>query len=124
MEEQCIQMAVTLFERYASKHPVSVENDDRISSIFIVPLADLYICCRWEYYLGVGIHLAGNRCRSIRLDGSKAKGTGKIMIGIEKIAGGEVEYQIPVNGLLAEQKEIAEKVNLLEKDWKQHLQRV
>ena len=41
----------------------------------------------------------------------KAKGTGKIMIGIEKIAGGEVEYQIPVNGLLAEQKEIAEKVN-------------
>ena len=73
MEEQCIQMAVTLFERYASKHPVSVENDDRISSIFIVPLADLYICCRWEYYLGVGIHLAGNRCRSIRLDGSKGK---------------------------------------------------
>ena len=41
----------------------------------------------------------------------KAKGTGKIMTGIEKIAGGEVEYQIPVNGLLAEQKEIAEKVN-------------
>ena len=73
MEEQCIQMAVTLFERDASKHPVSVENDDRISSIFTVPLADLYICCRWEYYLGVGIHLAGNRCRSIRLDGSKGK---------------------------------------------------
>ena len=73
MEEQCIQMAVTLFERDASKHPVSVENDDRISSIFTVPLADLYICCRWKYYLGVGIHLAGNRCRSIRLDGSKGK---------------------------------------------------
>ena len=41
----------------------------------------------------------------------KAKGTGKIKTGIEKIAGGEVDYQIPVNGLLAEQKEIAEKVN-------------
>jgi hypothetical protein len=33
------------------------------------------------------------------------------MIGIEKIAGGEVEYQIPVNGLLAEQKELDEAVN-------------
>ena len=41
----------------------------------------------------------------------KAKGTGKIKTGIEKIAGGEVDYQIPVNGLLAEHKEIAEKVN-------------
>ena len=41
----------------------------------------------------------------------KAKGTGKIKTGIEKIAGGEVDYQIPVSGLLAEQKEIAEKVN-------------
>ena len=41
----------------------------------------------------------------------KAKGTGKIKTGIEKIAGGEVDYQIPVNGLMAEQKEIAEKVN-------------
>ena len=39
----------------------------------------------------------------------KAKGTGKIKTGIEKIAGGEVDYQIPVNGLLAEHKEIAEK---------------
>ena len=38
----------------------------------------------------------------------KAKGTGKIKTGIEKIAGGEVDYQIPVNGLLAEHKEIAE----------------
>ena len=44
-----------------------------LAAFFIVPLADLYICCRWEYYLGVGIHLAGNRCRSIRLDGSKGK---------------------------------------------------
>ena len=34
----------------------------------------------------------------------KAKGTGKIKTGIEKIAGGEVDYQIPVNGLLAEHK--------------------
>lgn len=41
----------------------------------------------------------------------KAKGTGKIKTGIEKIAGGEVDYQIPVSGLLAEHKEIAEKVN-------------
>ena len=42
----------------------------------------------------------------------KAKGTGKIKTGIEKIAGGEVDYQIPVNGLLAEHKEIAEKLNV------------
>ena len=41
----------------------------------------------------------------------KAKGTGCIRTGIEKIAGGEVDYQIPVSGLRAEQREIAEKIN-------------
>lgn len=59
MEEQCIQMAVTLFERDASKHPVSVENDDRISSIFTVPLADLlsYVTHSGE---GEGLLFYGN----------------------------------------------------------------
>lgn len=41
----------------------------------------------------------------------KTKGTIKIKTGIEKIAGGEVDYQIPTYGLLKEQMEIAEKIN-------------
>ena len=41
----------------------------------------------------------------------RTKGTLQIKTGIEKIAGGEVDYQIPTYGLLKGQMEIAEKIN-------------
>lgn len=57
----------------------------------------------------MGGHSVDHRCCSIYLDGTESERNRKIKTGIEKIAGGEVDYQIPVNGLLAEHKEIAEK---------------
>lgn len=41
----------------------------------------------------------------------RAKGIGRIKTGIDKIAGGEVDYQIPLEGLKKEQLEMAEKIN-------------
>lgn len=41
----------------------------------------------------------------------KARGIGTIKTGIDKIAGGEVDYQIPLEGLKKEQLEMAEKIN-------------
>lgn len=41
----------------------------------------------------------------------RAKGIGQIKTGIDRIAGGEVDYQIPIQGLKEEQLEMAEQIN-------------
>lgn len=54
----------------------------------------------------------------------QAIGRHRIDTGVEKIAGGEVDYKIPTDGMGEEQRSIAEKINSIGQGWIRRWRRV
>lgn len=61
-------------------------------------------------YYALALMLAGELAVFIYMV-RQAVGRQKIVVGVDKIAGGEVDYKIPVEGMGEEQRNIAEKIN-------------
>ncbi len=82
--------AVSVFTIFVLVHWIAVFSNRNLYAVFLMMAGELLIFI-YLVRLAVGRH--------------------KIDVGVEKIAGGEVDYKIPVDGMGEEQRSIAQKIN-------------